>query len=93
MDVEIPLAQYRSVAKYTPRVGDFVVWHGWITHYFGVISGASDSIVEIVYAGMPNLLFTMRPQEMSQKRKTVDLYDIRNSKGAYAIQQKDIWYI
>ena len=32
------LAHYDSIKKWKPQIGDFIVHHGWFTHYFGVIS-------------------------------------------------------
>lgn len=93
--MEIPLAQYRQLARYKPRLGDFIVWHGWLSHWYGVI-GAFDQDEEtliIIYAGMPSLLFTMSPTEMRKNTKNVDLYKIRSSRGSFAVLQGGVWYV
>jgi len=89
----VTLAEYKPISTYKPRVGDFVVWHGWFTHFYGVINGIDDNKIRVVKAGMPVLLFSMDPDEMDKNLEVLSLNKIRRSRGAYAIQQNGIWYV
>ena len=92
--MDISLAQYKPISKYVPQIGDFVVWHGWFTHHYGVINSVNDnSNVTIIHAGMPRLLFTMDPDDMAKNTKKVKISVIRGSKGPYAILQNGVWYV
>lgn len=91
--IDIALANYKPISQYIPKTGDFVVWHGWITHYYGVINAFNDNSINIIKSGMPSLLFTMDPAEMDKNSLKVSLSKIRKSRGAYAILQNGIWYV
>jgi len=96
----LDLAQFTSIGKWQPKVGDFVVQHGWLTHWYGVISGinARNYTVEIIRAGLPFLLMNMSMSEMEKAKVSVDVGKIKRSKGGkYAIQQQHgtghIWFV
>jgi len=89
----VTLAQYKQISNYKPKIGDFVVWHGWFTHYYGIINGIDDNSVRIIKSGMPVLLFSMDAEEMENNMEIVSTNKIKKSRGAYAIQQNGIWYI
>jgi hypothetical protein len=94
------LAHYDSIKKWSPQIGDFIIWHGWFQHYFGVISGINkdDNSVEVIKQGLPLLLFDM-PVEQHEKFKTkVGIGEIKASRGGkYAALRASgsnvIWYI
>ena len=91
----IPLAQFRPIKAYKPRVGDFVIWHGWISHYYGIIVRIDKDDVYITRAGLPQLLLTMTPDEVNDDRNIVmvNIHKLRRSRAQYAIQQNGVWYI
>ena len=93
---EIPLAQFKPLSFYRPRIGDFVVWHGWFSHYFGIVSAIKKDtqIVTITKAGLPHLLFTMTPEETSNPQNTVttSLAAIMRTKSQFAFLQDNVWY-
>ena len=91
--MDLKLAQYKALTKYVPQVGDFVVWHGWFTHWYGVVNGLSDHTVTIIHAGMPKLLFTMDPDEMTNNTQKIKIGKIRGSKGSYSVLQNGVWYV
>ena len=90
----ITLAEYKSITTYRPKIGDFVIWHGWFTHWYGIISGIDQETqkLSIVKAGMPLLLFSMEQDEMDKNIEAISLSKITKSRGAYAIQQNGIWF-
>jgi hypothetical protein len=98
-NLEVSLAQYKPISQYRPRIGDFIIWHGLLTHYYGVINGIDESngTIRVIKAGMPLLLFNMEPDEMDSNTTTVKLSKIKSSRGAYAAQQVvptgSIWYV
>jgi hypothetical protein len=94
-DLNITLAEYKPIAKYEPRVGDVIIWHGWFTHYYGIINGINQDAIRIIKAGMPLLLFTMDTDDMSNPKNIImlSIHKIRKSRGEYAVQQGNIWYV
>jgi hypothetical protein len=80
---QVDLAHYKSLRKWDPRVGDCVVWHGWLTHWFGVVSSVirEENKVEIVKKGIPALLFSMTPEEYKKNSTKVDIGEIKGSTG------------
>ena len=91
----VTLAEYKQIATYKPKIGDFIIWHGWFTHYYGIINGieTESGKIRIVKSGMPLLLLSMDPSEMDQNLEVIPLGKIRKSRGSYAIQQNGIWYV
>lgn len=94
-DLDISLAEYKSIQSYKPRIGDLIIWHGWFTHYYGIVNGLDNNKIRIVRSGMPILLLTMNPEDMCDPKNTkmVSLAKIRSSKGAFAVMQGGIWYV
>lgn len=98
--VSVNLAQSMPIVKWKPALGDVVVWHGWIQHWFGVVSSINaEGTVTITKAGMPILLFTMDEMEQTKNRITVAISTINRSRGGkYAIMQAlpgatNVWYV
>ena len=93
-EINVTLAEYKPIATYKPKIGDFIVWHGWFTHYYGIINGIKDEKLRTVKSGIPFLLFTLKPDEIDTNYKLLSLSRIRQSgSGEYAVQQNGIWYI
>lgn len=97
-----PLAQYRDINEYVPHYGDTVVWSGWFTTWFGVISDfdAESGELGVIFAGMPFLLFTMKEPEMQKETRRLPLAKVQGSAhGTFAIHQHDytrnisVWFI
>lgn len=98
--ISVNLAQSLPIAKWRPTLGDFVVWHGWLQHWFGVISSINaEGTVTITKAGMPILLFTMDELEQTKNKITVAVSAINRSRGGkYAVMQAlpgtaNVWYV
>jgi hypothetical protein len=92
--MSVALAQYRSIHTYKPHLGDFVIWHGWLTHYYGVVNTIQDDRISMITAGLPCLLFSYDDDESSRNTKHVSVNKIRRSKGGtFTVLQGDIWYV
>jgi len=92
-NLNISLAEYKPITTYKPKVGDFVVWHGFFTHFYGIINGCDESKIRVITAGLPALLFTMEQDEMDKNLRVINISELRRSRGAYAIQQGGIWFV
>lgn len=92
--VNIALAQYKSIKNYSPRISDFIIWHGWFSHYYGVISSMRDDKITIITAGLPCLLFSYDSIESTGNSKEISLNKIRRSRGGtFSILQGGVWYV
>lgn len=98
-----PLAHYRPLNSYTPQYGDYFVWSRWFSTWHGVVKfyDKDTGELQVIFAGVPFLLFTMTDEEQEAETYKIKLLEIRSAKqGKYAIQQQDqqaanagIWYI
>jgi hypothetical protein len=88
-DVQVDLAHYDFLMAWQPIVGDVVVWHGWITHWFGIVSKIDPSgHLTIIQSGLPFSLFTMDQDEMKKKAKKVHVTKIkRGGNGEWTVIQ------
>lgn len=76
------LAHYGPIAEWSPRVGDNIVWHGWLTHWFGVVNGIEpDGTISIIRAGLPILLVTMTQPKMDKNTIKIHMSVIKQSVG------------
>ncbi len=100
--VDLPaLVYYRERVDWIPQYGDYVVWSRWFSAWHGIIVDYDgEDEMQIIWGGVPYLLFTMDQEQQQRETKTISLKKILNSKnGEYAIQQFDqkasrcIWYI
>jgi len=96
----IDLAHHMSIGKWTPQIGDIVVWHGWFQHYFGVVSSISqdENSVDVIKRGLPVLLFSMTPGEYKKNTIKIDIGTIKGSTGGkYAtvrtVRGNLVWYV
>jgi len=96
-----PLAFYKDRSQWMPKYGDYITKSNWFSTWVGIVVGF-DGVdkLEVIWAGLPFLLFTMSPSEHAKETKHESLSDIRNSSnGKYAIQQSDsktkesVWYV
>ncbi len=98
MNTIINLANYGSIVKWSPQLGDVIIYHGWLTHWFGIINGIEGNTLHIVKAGMPLLLLTMDDIEIPKNSIKIGINKIKRSTGGkYAIFQTiantSTWYI
>lgn len=100
MDYGVTLGQFLPIAEWNPQIGDIVIYHGWIQHWFGVVNGIlrESASVSLIKDGLPMLLLTKSPSRYEKDTKTIGIDIIQNSRGGkYAIQRaRDgsiIWYI
>src|SRR5271169_6499176 len=97
--LNVDLAYFKSLVEWTPRVGDFIIWHGWLQHWFGVVSQIDpDGSLHIVNQGMPLLLFGLSQPQMDKNTRVVHLTDVQTSTGGkYATIQAHgnniVWYV
>jgi hypothetical protein len=96
---QVDLAFYRSIQEYQPQVGDILIRHNLLTHWFGIISQLNqDNTIVVTKAGLPSLLLTMNNNQQEKSKLILDMADIVNSKGGkYAaikcIQNQPVWFV
>lgn len=92
--IDIPLAQYRSLRLWTPRVTDKIIWHGWFTRWYGVVSEIDRDTLYVIKEGLPVLLFTMLASEYRKNTVVIPVAKIMRSRGGeFTIIQGEVWYI
>lgn len=98
--VSVDLAHHTSIKTWKPTVGDIVIWHGWLQHWFGVVSDVGPNEVTIIKKGMPQLLFSLSQDEYDSNKEIIPISRIKNSTfwgGLYAVQKASqgniIWYV
>lgn len=85
---EIGIAQFDNLAKWKPQPGDFVIYNGWIRHWFGMVTETLPGEVKIIHNVIPLNVFIMGPNAQEKNSKKIDLIDITNSRGGkYTIIQ------
>lgn len=89
------IARFRAISKWSPKIGDFVVHHGWFwNRWYGIISDVRPNEISIITEGLPVLLFSLTSDQYDGKKKTVGIGVIRRSVGgAYAVLQDGVWFI
>lgn len=97
-NVALQLAHFKQLAGWEPQLYDIVIYHGWFTHWFGIVNGIDSGVVSVVQAGLPVLLLTMDELDIVKKTKQIGVSSIRNSKaGKYTVIQHTgpnlVWYI
>jgi hypothetical protein len=98
--IQTDLAHYRSIQEWVPQVGDIVIHHGWITHWFGIVtlSDQAEGIVEVIKSGLPVFLVTMSGSKQKKSKITLDVSDVKAARsGKYAIiktiQNLAVWHV
>ena len=94
----VQLAQFKSLSTWRPQIGDFIIQHGWLTHWFGVINAIDGGSLSIIKAGLPVLLFSMDDAEMQKNTVILGINTIMRSRGGkFAVMQtingSNVWYI
>jgi len=89
---------YKPISEWRPSHGDLVIWHGWLTHWYGTIVDIVDDVIHVARAGLPLLLMQLSGSKLKKSIKEIDIDDIIGCKpGEYAVLQfrvKDIiWYV
>ena len=90
------LARYNPLSKWIPKVGDFIIHHGWFSHWYGILSSIEPGspFVEVITEGLPVLLFLMIPEEQTKKKKLVSVARIKLSRGGqFAVLQDGVWLL
>lgn len=97
---QIDLSHYRAIQEYNAQIGDVIIRHGWLTHWFGIVTAVylNEGIIEVVKAGMPILLMTLSGSKLEKAKKKIDINDIKASKGGKYSAIKNIknvmvWYV
>ncbi len=96
-----PLAQYKSRSEYIPQYGDFIIWSGWFSTWYGFVTNIDKqtSMLSVIFSGLPYLLFTMPSEDQKAETRLIKLSELRHaSNGKFAISQQinsqqQIWYI
>lgn len=92
--IDVPLAKFRNIAGWEPKVTDFIIWHGWWKRWYGVVSLVLDNEVIIIKENMPCLLFALRQEEYQKNTINIPISKIRGSSGgAFHVIQGDTWFI
>lgn len=97
-NVALQLAQFNGLANWKPQLGDHIVQHGLLTHWFGIINGIEGNTLSVIKAGMPVLLLTMEESDITKNTIKLNVSSIKTSSaGKYAIIQhsgeNQVWYI
>lgn len=95
-----PLAFYKSLSDYEPKVGDFIIWAGWFFTKYGIVTDFDKSSIYVVLDGLPVLLITMDTSDYEENTRKISISKIKSaSKGSFSILQTDekskqpIWYL
>lgn len=92
--VSLELARFKNINEYSPKIGDFVIWHGWFRHWFGVISDPNPERLSIIVENLPKLLLTAPESERNKLIRYVPLDKIKSSFGGeYAVMQDGVWFV
>lgn len=92
--VSVELAKYRGLHDWKPKVGDFVIWHGWFTRWYGVLSSIDGGDAIIIKENLPKLLFTLSSSEYTKNSIRVSIGKIvRSYGGEFHILQDGVWFI
>lgn len=90
----MPLAKFANIQHWQPRIGDFMIWHGWFRRWYGVVSALDQDTLYVIKENLPVLLFTMPVIDYHKSTTKVSITKIVNSmRGEYHILQGDHWYI
>jgi hypothetical protein len=98
-ELQANLAFYRALREWKPRVGDAVIWHGWLTHWYGVVNQVQPSgHVSIIAAGLPLLLLTMDQDTMQKRARCVHASRIQSSRGGewsvlQVVDNQMVWFV
>ena len=94
----VDLAHYKPIQEWDPKVGDVLIKHNLLTHWFGIVSQVEYGVIVVIAAGLPKLLLTMGGTAQDKSKVTLDVADIVSSRaGKYAaiscIQNTVVWHV
>lgn len=96
MTQTIELARFKPISAYNPRIGDFIIYHGWFwTHWFAIVNAVDASLdeVSLIKSGLPAILFNMSEEGMMKNTLNVKISRVKESRGGeYCVLQNDVWY-
>ena len=94
IDAGHPLAKYNSIGRWSPQVGDFIIWHGWVRRWYGVITDIEGDTLYVIKDGLPKLLFTMPQMDHKKNTVIISAMKVRTSGGGeYHILQDGVWFV
>ena len=92
--VPTELVRYKDLGTWVPKIGDFIIWHGWWKRWYGLVSSIDSDEVVVIYENLPKLLFTMSESEREAHKKRISIVRIRCSRGGeYHVLQNGLWYL
>jgi hypothetical protein len=92
--IPVSLASYKSITEWNPKIADFIIWHGWIRHWYGVVNAITDDLVTVIKDGLPCLLFTMDCDQYKNNSINISINKIRNSSGGeFHVLQDKVWFL
>jgi hypothetical protein len=92
--VPVELAKYRDLASYAPKIGDFVIWHGWFNRWYGLVIDIHNDELTIVKENLPKLLFCIPESSRNKFSIRISVTTIRVSRGGeYHVLQNGTWYV
>lgn len=89
----IEIAEFKDIVEYQPMIGDFVIWQGWFSTWYGIVSSTNDNTMSVIFESTPRLLFTMNDVEMKKYTRTMDVNKVRVRKISCYIMQDRVWYV
>lgn len=97
-EVTLQLAQYKPLIQWRPQIGDTIIQHGLLTHWFGIVNGINGNILTVVKAGLPILLLTIDELSIPKNQIEITTQKIATSRnGKFAVLQNiagnNIWYV
>ena len=97
-NVALQLAHFKKLSDWEPQLYDVVIYHGWFTHWFGIVNGIDGGVVTVIQAGLPILLLTMDELDIPKNTKRIGVSSIRGSRaGRYAVLQHNgpnvVWFV
>ena len=88
------LAKFTGLNKWQPKIGDFIIYHGWFRGWYGVVHSISGTKLQIIKEGLPKLLFCLQLGEYQKNQAILDAGRIINSRGGeYCVLQNGVFFI
>jgi hypothetical protein len=92
-DVQVEYARCKNIATYVPKISDFIIWHGFVKRWYGIIMDVTPTEVVVVTENLPKLLLTMPEDEKIKRSKHIPISKIRSSRGGeWHVLQDGVWH-
>ena len=93
------ILRHAPLGLWRPQIGDVVIQHGWLSHWFGTVNSVQGEQFTVIKSGLPLLLTQL--DEIDQVKATEELTVARmlrsNRGGKYAAIQAVggavTWYV